>query len=150
MNNDNIFLSSGGVETLEARFGLRVATHLNDATRELPYAMSERLKAARELALERARLARRTQAVGAVQPLSSGVAGAMLLGRPPNGHWWLKMASAVPVLALVAGFILIDHLHTKAQIKAAAEIDAALLADDVPPTAYGDPGFVEFLKVPRD
>jgi hypothetical protein len=148
--NNNLFLSSGGIETLEARFGLRVATRLNDATRELPYDMSERLKAARESALERARLARRTQTAGAVQSLSSGVAGTLLLGSNPNAKWWLRLASAVPVMVLVAGFMLIDHVHTKAQIKVAAEIDAALLADDVPPAAYGDPGFVEFLKVPRD
>jgi hypothetical protein len=27
-----------------------------------------------------------------------------------------------------------------------AEVDAALLADDLPPAAYSDPGFVQFLK----
>ena len=31
---------------------------------------------------------------------------------------------------------------------AAAEVDAALLADDLPPEAYTDPGFGEFLKAP--
>jgi hypothetical protein len=29
-----------------------------------------------------------------------------------------------------------------------AEVDAALLTDDLPPTAYTDPGFVHFLKLP--
>ena len=28
-----------------------------------------------------------------------------------------------------------------------AEVDAALLTDDLPPTAYTDPGFVHFLKL---
>ena len=32
----------------------------------------------------------------------------------------------------------------------AAEIDALLLSDDLPPGAYADPGFVEFLKKPRE
>jgi hypothetical protein len=32
----------------------------------------------------------------------------------------------------------------------AAEIDSALLADDLPPKAYSDAGFVEFLKTPRE
>ena len=30
------------------------------------------------------------------------------------------------------------------------DIDTALLADDLPVAAYSDPGFVEFLKAPRD
>jgi hypothetical protein len=34
------------------------------------------------------------------------------------------------------------------QVDAAAEIDAALLADDLPPAAYSDPGFLAFLKNP--
>ena len=31
-----------------------------------------------------------------------------------------------------------------------AEIDAALLADDLPPKAYSDAGFAEFLKTPPE
>jgi hypothetical protein len=33
---------------------------------------------------------------------------------------------------------------------AAAEVDTALLADTLPPEAYRDPGFVEFLKTAED
>ena len=42
-----------------------------------------------------------------------------------------------------------QHLHEQAEIRAAAEIDAALLADDLPPEAYGDPGFGAYLKQPE-
>jgi len=48
------------------------------------------------------------------------------------------------------GLILIQQWHTRVQISGAAEIDAALLSDDVSPSAYSDPGFVEFLKTPRE
>ena len=149
MKNQNTILSAGGLEALEARFGLRVAARLNEASRELPHDVSERLKAAREMALERARLVRRAEAATATQTTGSGPVASLLLGGP-RGTWWLKLASVVPIVALVAGFMLISHVHTKNQISAAAEIDAALLADDVPPAAYSDPGFVEFLKTPRD
>ena len=50
---------------------------------------------------------------------------------------------------LLAGLLLIDRHYTQAQIEAAAEVDAALLADDLPPEAYRDPGFAEFLKGER-
>lgn len=146
MKKQKMMLSAGGLEAIQARFGLRVAARLNDANRDIPHDVSERLKAAREMALERARLARRTDAASAVH----GMGGTLALGGGPRSEWWLKLASALPLVALVAGFIFIERLHTKSQIDTAAEIDAALLADDVPPDAYSDPGFVEFLKMPRD
>ena len=62
----------------------------------------------------------------------------------------LLAASLLPILALAAGLFLIQHLHTQAQIEAAAQIDVELLADDLPPEAYNDAGFVEFLKNPQD
>ena len=37
------------------------------------------------------------------------------------------------------------YIRRLQQIAVAAEIDSALLADALPPTAYGDPGFSEFL-----
>jgi hypothetical protein len=49
----------------------------------------------------------------------------------------------------VGGLVLIQHRYVEQQIEAAAEIDAALLTDDLPPQAFSDPGFAEFLKAPR-
>ena len=149
MKNQNIILSAGGLEALQARYALRVAARLTDASRELPHDITERLRSAREQALARAREVRRTETAGAVEAVG-GASGTVVLGRGHRSDWWFKLASVAPILALVAGFVVIDRLHTKSQIKAAAEIDAALLADDVPPAAYSDPGFVEFLKAPRD
>jgi len=150
MKNPNIVLSAGGMEALQARFALRVAARLSEASRELPHDITERLKSARELALERARQARRLETAEAVGAVGNAGPTMVLGGRGRSTDWWLKLASIAPIVALVAGFVVIDRLHTKSQIKAAAEIDAALLADDVPPAAYSDPGFVEFLKAPRD
>ncbi|WP_280155591.1 DUF3619 family protein [Piscinibacter sp. XHJ-5] len=152
MKNQNIVLSSSGLEALQARYALRVAARLNEASRELPHDISERLKAARENALERARLARRQEATASDFQIASGGSASLLLGSRGGSSpgWWMKLVALIPVAALVGGFLLIERLHLKSQIEAAAEIDAALLADDVPPAAYSDPGFVEFLKAPRD
>ena len=81
----------------------------------------------------------------------SGVtsAGAAILGGG-SGSWWVKLASVLPLVALAGGLMLIQSWQTSAQISVAADIDAALLADDLPPKAYSDAGFVEFLKTPRD
>jgi hypothetical protein len=67
-----------------------------------------------------------------------------VLGGPPSV--WLRLASALPLVVLVAGLVLIQQYHDREQITAAAEIDSALLADELPPAAYGDPGFSEFLR----
>jgi hypothetical protein len=50
------------------------------------------------------------------------------------------------LVVLVAGLVGIDHWTMQEQIHTAADIDAALLADDLPPEAYADPGFAEFLR----
>jgi len=149
MKNQNTIFSSGGSDALQARFALRVAARLNEGTRELPADVTERLRFAREQALERARLVRKAEAASAVQTVGRGASATLALGGPGSQRWF-KLASVLPVIALVAGFLLIEHVHQKAQIAAAAEIDAALLSDDVPVAAYSDPGFVEFLKSPRD
>ena len=63
--------------------------------------------------------------------------------------WWLRLGSLVPLALLLAGLMLIDSRYTRSQIDAAAEVDAAILADDLPPEAYRDQGFVEFLRTAR-
>ena len=60
--------------------------------------------------------------------------------------WWLRLASTLPLLLLVVGLVGIGHLNNLERIRAAADVDAVLLADDLPVAAYADPGFAEFLK----
>jgi hypothetical protein len=52
----------------------------------------------------------------------------------------------LPLVVLVAGLFAIDNRTTREQVVAAAEIDSQLLADQLPPAAYSDPGFAEFLR----
>jgi hypothetical protein len=146
MKNQNTMT---GLDALQSRFGLRVAARLNEGTLDLPHNVTERLRVAREQALERTRLARKSVAAGGTQVVGRGGSATLGLAGPQSQRWF-KLASALPVIALVAGFLLVEHVHQKSQIAAAAEIDTALLSDDVPPAAYSDPGFLEFLKAPRD
>jgi len=101
---------------------------------------------AREQAVARARQTRLAQPAAA-QQLSVQSQGSLALGPSPSG--WLRLASVLPLMLLVLGLVMIQHLHEQAEIRAAAEIDAALLADDLPPEAYGDPGFVAYLNQPE-
>lgn len=138
------------LEALEARLALRMTARLTEQTAELPKDVSERLRFAREQALQRAQAARApSMAAAATSVDNSG--GTLSLGRSQGGSgWWVQVAALLPLLALLGGLLLIQRTHNENQIAAAAEIDASILADDLPPAAYSDPGFVEFLKTPRD
>ena len=128
----------------QTRFALRVTAALSRQSTELDDDIGERLRFAREQALERAR-ARRTVAATGVTAVGVTRGGAAVLGSIGNG-WGPRVAWVLPVLALVTGLIAIDRWQDAVQSSAAAEVDAALLADDLPPTAYSDAGFAEFLK----
>lgn len=143
MNNSNITAQGSGRMALEARVGLRLASRLARSADALDADISERLRHARESALERARQSR---AATARPVVSVGGSAAALLG----GGWWVKLGSVLPLVALAGGLVLIQHLHSEAQVATAAAIDAELLADDLPPAAYSDAGFAEFLKSPRE
>jgi len=134
---------SSARDAAQSRFARQIVARLDDQADRLDANVAERLRFARERALERARAAR-VPAAGVTPVASSG--GAALLGG--FSGWWLKVASVVPLVALVAGLVLIQKWQTRAQISVAAEVDAALLADDVPPNAYSDAGFLEVLKSP--
>ena len=128
-------------EAIEARFARNIAARLSERAENVAPEIGERLRFAREKALEAGRLAR-----SGVQVQSAGDGTAILgFARSP---WWQRLASILPIAALVGGLLLIEDLTTRSQISVAAEVDAALLGDDLPINAYRDPGFVEYLKAP--
>lgn len=137
-------------EAFEARFALRATAHLTAQADALPNDISERLRIARENAVRRARATR----VEVAPQVAVSRSGATLTwpGTPRGGGsgWWVKLAALLPFVALLAGLMLIQDWHGSNQVSAAAEIDASLLADDLPPSAYSDPGFLEFLKSPQE
>ena len=139
--NGYVIRPANDVERIEARFGLRIGALLNERAERTPHDISERLRVAREQAIAQARASR---LAGAPADLVVGTGRTAVLGRQPG--WLFRFASVVPLVLLVAGMVLIDEWHDRAQIEAAAEVDVALLADELPPDAYSDAGFVEFLK----
>ena len=130
------------MDALEGQFALRISAKLSSGAESLPHDITERLRFGRERALAMALQQRRVAPVVAAQPVMMSGRSAVL-GGPPS--LWLRLASALPLVVLVAGLVLIQQHHDFEQISAAAEIDSALLADELPPAAYRDPGFSEFL-----
>lgn len=131
------------IDALEGRLALRLTALLSERADDLPHDIAERLRFSRERALVAARHQRRQEASVVASSVSTS-GQAAVVGGPPSV--WLRLASALPLLVLVAGLVLIQQHHDLEQISAAAEIDSALLADELPPAAYRDPGFTEFLR----
>ena len=131
-------------EALEARVARRIAGALTQRGDTIPHDIAERLRVARLRAVDRARELRKLSA-SPVQQVQSG--GTLTMSGPPS--WWLRFASLAPLALLVVGLLFIQRSYVDQQVRAAAEIDAAILTDDLPPQAYSDPGFAEFLRSPR-
>ena len=130
-------------QQLQDRFGRQVAARLAAGAAELPYDVTERLRAARMQALARRKLVSMQGA-----PVLAA-AGGLTLGDDAMG-WWGRIGSALPLVALVAGLVLIHTIEDDRRASEVAEVDAALLTDDLPPSAYADPGFAQFLKSGRE
>ena len=130
---------------LQDRYGLRVAARLSAGAAELPHDISERLRVARTQAIIKRKV---NKLVSATSVQSSG--GSAILGGSDEGlTWWGRIASALPLLALAIGLVAINAIQNDNVAKELAAVDAALLVDDLPPSAYADPGFVQFIKTGR-
>lgn len=124
-------------------WGRTLAAQLNVASQDLGHDIGERLRVARQMALKSRpmpqRLMRHSLAVHANGTLS---------GPPDEGlNLWRILASALPLLALVSGLMFIQTLQQDLAESDIASLDSALLLDELPPYAYTDPGFVQFLKI---
>lgn len=128
------------------RFAQRITARLDDSIALLPYDVVERLRASRVQAVAQRK---RSSAVASTQTSTawSRLSHTLTLGGG-NGTpgWGLTLMSAIPVLALVAGIMVMVNVQDENGTHEVAEVDAALLTDTLPPAAYADPGFAQFLK----
>jgi hypothetical protein len=121
------------------QFGRASAALLSQSTQNLSAGIKDRLYAARMKALS----VRKAEKVLVQKPALAGVAGSWSAGS--HGVWdtagWIA-----PLVVLVFGLIGIAQWQSDSRINDIAEVDVALLSDDVPPDAYTDVGFLAFLK----
>lgn len=126
-------------QTQADQFGRASAALLTQGAQSLPAGIKNRLHAARMKALS----VRKAEKVFVQKPVLAGPAGHF--ASSSNGMWD-AVSWAAPLLVLVFGLIGIAQWQNDSRITDIAEVDAALLTDDVPPDAYADSGFLAFLK----
>lgn len=130
-------------DILENRFGLKAVSYLSAGAAELPHDISERLRVARLQAVSKRKVARLEPAV---QVLGAGGSATLGWGTGDSVSWWARIGSVVPLIALVVGLLAINSIQNDNRAQEIAEVDAAILTDELPPAAFADPGFVQFLK----
>jgi hypothetical protein len=122
----------------DLNFAYKVRHALNEHAEQLPPATVDRLASARKAALARKKPDAPVRA--AERQLVSNIGSLFTfsaLGR---------MAVIVPLLALVAGLAGIYQYEEQQRIAELAELDAAVLSDELPLTAYLDTGFNAYLE----
>lgn len=122
------------MNTDDINLAYKVRHALNEQLDTLPDATTARLAAARAAAMAR----KKAHAPSRVQPRFS-------VGSLFSMHGMGRIAVAIPLLALVAGLAGVYQHEQKQHIADMAELDAAVLSDELPLTAYLDDGFNAYL-----
>lgn len=123
----------------EQEFGYRIRQALNEGTEHLDYPTVHRLEQVRAAALASQR------GLEPVRGAALQAAGGPAAGDPSPG-WWSRLGLVAPLLALVIGFIGIYQYHEARRISELADMDFAVLLDDVPLDTYADKGFGALLR----
>jgi hypothetical protein len=127
-------------------FGYRVRQALNEGAASLDYTTAYRLEKARLAALARHRTPK-AAAVWVPVPQTAGVPSF----ETRSGSGWLRgLGLVTPLVALIIGFIGIYQWQEERRISELADLDFAVLLDEVPIGAYADKGFSVLLQGDTD
>lgn len=121
---------------------MTVARRLSEASEQVPYDISERLRAARMRAVSK----RHVEIESLAESISMQENQAVLRLGGGRGNRWSRLAAFLPLIALLLGLFAIVQIQDEMRADELAEIDAELLTDELPPSAYTDPGFLQFLR----
>jgi len=127
----------------EINFAYKVRHALNERLENLPENVANRLSQARQMAV-----AQKKKDFGLRVPVpvleyaTVGTNGILSRFAPLFGRFWLSLCA----LTLVVGMMGIYYYEEQRQIQETADIDVAVLVDELPPSAYTDRGFKVFLE----
>lgn len=117
------------------RYAFRVRQALNHGVKDIPPAAARRLEAARHLALTRQKRTKPQLALAShsTSPFSF-----------TTDNRYVRQILAV--VALLLGMWISFYMDSVNYVTALEEVDSALLSDEVPPEAFLDNDFFEWLK----
>lgn len=134
------------MNTRQLNFAYKIRHALNENLEHLPQSTVERLASTRKLALSLKKPdAPKREFVRRIQ--FAGNAG----GFPGKRFSWIaRLGLVAPLIVLVCGLITIYQVEQQRRIGDLAEIDALVLSDELPLSAYLDHGFNAYLANRED
>lgn len=129
-------------EAKELDFAYKIRRSLDQNIANLPDHTVSRLAAARSIALSR----KKKDA-----PLPVPVTQTAMAGHHTNGWhapfpWLRRIGMSIPVIVLIGGLVGIYEFEQQQRIADTADVDTAILTDELPPAAYLDRGFNAYLS----
>lgn len=128
-------------EAKDINFSYKVRHALNENLDVLPPEITNRLNSARNIALSR----KKSDASLRVFNMRNVLAGNIGHFTNRQFSWLGKIGLALPLLAFIIGLAGIYEFEQQQLIFETAEIDAAVLSDELPLVAYLDHGFNAYL-----
>ncbi|MFS2018454.1 DUF3619 family protein [Massilia sp. CT11-108] len=128
------------MNTDDINLAYKIRHALNENLDNLPASTTDRLAAARAAALARKKAHAADAPARAKQQRASFDLGALF-----SMQWVARAAVVAPLLLMAAGMVGVYQYEREQRAAELAELDAAVLSDDLPLTAYTDHGFNAYL-----
>lgn len=127
----------------ELDFAYKVRHALNEKLEYLPTNVTENLASSRKMALSRKKKNSALR-VFVRQNAFAGQIGAFF--SDPAYYWMSRVGTLAVAAALIGGLLGIQHAEKQRHLREAAEIEIAVVSDELPPSAYLDNGFKAYLE----
>lgn len=137
--------SRNASEIEQRRLARQITAMLDASANEMPADIADRLAAARRVALSRRR-AEAPQTSPRLAAAGPSLHGDARRSMRPLGDWVRRLGLVWTLVALAGGLAGIYQWQQQQRIEELADVDAAMLLDELPPAAYADEGFHVFLK----
>ena len=125
----------------ELNLAYKVRHALNEHLDNLPTSTAERLASSRKIALSR----KKSESPLHVRITQAALASPVGSFIDDQFSWLTKVGVAMPLLIGALVFVGLYQYEQQVRISETAEIDAAVLSDDLPLSAYVDGGFNAYL-----
>lgn len=123
----------------EIELGYQVRQALNQSAQHLTLKQQQRLAQARQMALSRQR-----QTTVAISQLTMATTNNTTAASPKKMGLWATVVASLLILA--TGIIVLQNLEKSIRLEELADIDTAVLTDELPVSAYLDRGFKVFAQ----
>ncbi|MCT9118677.1 DUF3619 family protein [Cupriavidus gilardii] len=137
--------SRNASEIEQRRLARQITAMLDASANQVPDDIAARLAAARRVALSRRRV-EAPQTSPRLATTGPSLHGDVRRSMRPLGDWVCRLGLVWTLVALAGGLAGIYQWQQQQRIEELADVDAAMLLDELPPAAYADEGFHVFLK----